>query len=103
MLEHIFMKWTISDGTVVHLGGKVEGDGGVALRLRTDLELMQAGRAVYVSVAPEPGGSESLNVNNPVHVNAWVADAVRWVDGASLTGYPVLGIEPVESEPDRIY
>jgi hypothetical protein len=71
--------WVFSDGTVVRLGGFIEGDGPMAKELRGDLERRAHGRQVYVSTSHEPGGSEPLDVRDPHHVSCWIGGALRFM------------------------
>lgn len=96
------MKWTISDGTTVQLGGNVSGKGKVAVALRADIAATARGEAVLVNVYPEPAGSEELNLSNPLHVHLWVADAAR-LAGETVTDAPEIEIPESESDPDEIY
>lgn len=100
------MEWRFSDGTVMRLGGVVEGDGPLAKRIRDELSLLPYGRTRQVNVRPEPGGSEPFNPDDPYHVDSWTADLMRFTRGVELISAPVLpkrDIEPYPSEPGIIY
>lgn len=67
------MKWTLSDGTVVYLGGKVEGTSALAKKLRRDAKNAKAGEPRMVMTLPTPG-SERLKLDDAWHINCWVRD-----------------------------
>lgn len=88
----------------MRLGGLVDGDGALAVKLRSELELLPYGRASDVSMGPEPAGSVRLDPQNPYHVDAWCKQWLRFVDGVELEHAPKLAPLPVAaSEPDRVY
>ena len=80
------MIWNLSDGTVVHLGGKVEGDTALARELQHDSKLAKAGTPPYVMTLPPPG-HEALRLDDAWHVHCWVNAAARR-HGALVTGAP---------------
>jgi hypothetical protein len=86
------LEWRFSDGTVVRLGGVIEGDGPMARALRGDLERMAAGRPVVVNVAPHPGGDDPLDVGDPYHVHQWLGQTLRGLTGVQLTAAPVVAV-----------
>ena len=96
------MEWKISDGTVVHLGGEIEGDGPVAQRLLEDLQRMADGVLVYVGVRPEPAGSEPLDLDSALHVNAWVFGAALR-ESATVESAPEIEFPETESEEGVVY
>jgi hypothetical protein len=96
--------WLFSDGTRVQLGGRVEGDGALARKLRSELELLPFGRARPVSVRPQPGGGEELDTHNPYHVHAW---CTGWAyslrtrgETITLKSAPALPPLPVDHDHD---
>jgi hypothetical protein len=76
--------WNLSDGTTVHLGGKVEGDTACARELRHGSELAKAGTPPYVMTLPPPG-HEALRLDDAWHVHCWVNAAAR-VHGLLVNG-----------------
>jgi hypothetical protein len=82
-------EWKFSDGTIVRLGGVVEGDSAFADRLRTELELLPLGRAKSVCVDPHPTSGVTLDPSDPRHVEIWTDDLARFYD-VSLTSGPTL-------------
>ena len=93
--------WIISDGTEVRIGGLVTGDGAVALRLRSDLALVAAGRPPKVSPRPQPS-SAPLDLFDHRSVHSWVVDAARQC-GERVVSHPQLPPTSVASVPDRVY
>jgi len=68
------MIWQYIDGTVVHLGGKVEGDSLFARLARDTFE--RAGTEdgpLHCSV----GEDVPLDTHNPHHVDVWLSDTAR--------------------------
>jgi hypothetical protein len=53
------MKWTLSDGTVVHLGGLIEGDSSVAERFRNAVTLIAL-------------GLEPFDLDDSARMHSWV-------------------------------
>ncbi len=66
--------WTLSDGTKLRTGGKVEGHSALAQRLRERAQAVRAGTAVWISTSPPPGGLAPLNLDDDVHLDCWVRD-----------------------------
>lgn len=93
------MRWELSDGTVVHLGGQVEGDSRVAKFLARDLDVRNRRR---ILLHPIPCGDEPLDPNNPYHVRETVHTAVRCL-GVALVSEPDLpmrsGTPPKKPDP----
>jgi hypothetical protein len=69
------MRWELADGTVVSLGGEVDGDSALAARLRLDAADAKHGAPDLISVGAQPGSWERLDVNNAQLVNIWVRTA----------------------------
>lgn len=106
------MRWTLSDGTVVESGGKVNGASEVARQLRAVIEAPP----VFVSVGPEPDGRVELDVSNDFLLHAFVQDhrfAFRYEvetdyepkleDTPADVQELVRGLEADEYVPGRIY
>ena len=106
------MQWTLSDGTTVELGGKVEGDSVVAQRLRY---LVERGGS-RVSIWPPPGGDVELDPDDAALLDAWLTAELEWmrrVEGREITvsgrpdGVPPLPPPPWTPDPDapadRVY
>lgn len=89
------MTWEFADGTSVELGGKVTGTSLLAELLRQDVEDARNGGPRWVSVRPEPGGSEPLDVDDAQLVDAWCRWAAQWLD-IPLTASPE--VEPIEDD-----
>ena len=94
------MEWQFSDGTVVRLGGVVEGDSAFADRLRSELVLLPLGRAKSVCVEPEPSSGETLDPDNARHVEIWSEDWSRFFD-VTLTSGPELESDSDEADSDE--
>lgn len=93
------MEWRFSDGTVVHLGGKVEGNGALAKQLLGEQEVeRELHRPITVNVRPQPTSGVDLDVNNPRHVNNWACRGARRV-GVELVSAPVLPPDPNPPAP----
>jgi hypothetical protein len=70
--------WTLSDGTVVRLGGRVDGEGRVVDLLRGDVRAIRRGERVPISMFVEPGGTVPLDLDSVPHVDCWVRDTARF-------------------------
>lgn len=99
--------WRFSDGTVVHLGGVVDGDSAFAREVRQEL----ARPDVEVSIWPLPGGSVPLDKNDPALLNAFLWDSsyiprqrgeLELVDAPDVPDLPP-DPRPGENVPGRIY
>lgn len=95
------MKWELSDGTEVSLGGRVRGTSAVAEALRADVLKAKGGFLVPVQVEMAPCKPRRLDLEDAQLVNEWLnAHAVR--AGVTVTSAPEL--EPIERfnppEPD---
>jgi hypothetical protein len=101
------VEWRFSDGTVVRLGGVVEGNSPFAQRLQDQLELLPLGRAASVTTRPPPAGCEELNTSDPYHVASWLEDWVRFFDGVQLLSAPALAPRQpqrdTEADPNTVY
>jgi hypothetical protein len=98
------VEWRFSDGTVVRLGGVVEGVSAFAQRLRDDLErLAEDFRPPEVAVGPMPAPLEKLDPQNAYHVNAWVMESAdrHIITPVSVPTLPPLPAE--SSEPGVVY
>jgi hypothetical protein len=58
------MKWKLSDGTVVHLGGLIEGESSVAERLRNAVALIAL-------------GLEPFDLDDSAQMHAWVHECAQ--------------------------
>ncbi len=74
------MKWVLSDGTVIHLGGEVEGDSPIAKVLRRELSPPYR----LMPVHPIPSGAVPLDPNNPHHLAEAISDATRCHEGGRV-------------------
>jgi hypothetical protein len=95
------MTWELSDGTVVRLGGDVEGSTALAVRLRMAASAAKRGAPDLVSYGPQPGAWAPLDLANESLVNIWVRTAAAKAgvavlkapelapDGESSTARPV--------------
>lgn len=86
--------WELSDGTVVHLGGKVEGGSPLAAKLRTAANDAKAGAPDLLCIGPQPGYRELLDLDNAQLVNVWVRQQ------AARAGVFVRRAHEVEPWPD---
>lgn len=102
------MQWKFSDGTVVSLGGDVEGSTLFAQELRGDIA---APERVTVELTPIPGYGTRLNPNDPALLDAYLRNEVaapfrRWMMLSLVTApenIPPLPIpEEYEDLPDDI-
>lgn len=69
--------WKLTDGTVIRLGGRVEGGGELADALRETVHRVRTGYAPLVAVGPLPGGWVKLDLNDMAIVDAWVRAVAR--------------------------
>lgn len=67
--------WIFSDGTVVHLGGLIEGATIFAQQLREKVQLPFLHPKVRLGLPP--AGAVKVNLNDPAMVNAWLEDEVE--------------------------
>ncbi len=81
--------WLLSDGTTVRLGGRVEGDGPAAGKLRYDLETLREGLPVSVPMYARVNGRVWLDVNDAAIVHCWIRDRVRFAK-ATIVSAPEL-------------
>lgn len=91
------MKWELADGTVVNLGGDVEGTSAVAAKLRMSAARARKGAPDLLSVGMQPGGFEKLDLDDAQLVNVWVRTT------AAKAGVAVLSapdVEPIVSDED---
>lgn len=88
--------WELSDGTKVHLGGKVEGESTLALLLRQESEDARDGRPPSVFLEPMPCAPTPMDMDNAQHVNQWVRNTARCLRVAVLSAPDV---PPIEGEP----
>lgn len=95
------MIWLLSDGTKVHLGGKVEGSTSLADKFREDAKRAKAGYPRAVCSLPSPG-TERLDLTNAWHLDCWVRDeadrARALVIDAPEVKAPAEWDEPADSE-----
>lgn len=100
------MIWTLSDGTTVYLGGKVEGDTVCARQLRHDSQLAKAGTPPCVMTLPPPG-HELLRLDDAWHVHCWVNDTARryglLVTGAAEVKVPAEWDDSLPDGEDAIH
>lgn len=97
------MRWVFDDGTVVHLGGKVEGNSELARSLRLDVaQTTHAERPLALPLGPRPSEWVVLDVKNPHHVDSWLRNTPT---RAQLVAAPDVEREvgAVTAEPGRIY
>lgn len=98
------MKWEFSDGTVVHLGGKVQGDSDLAKAIRLDVSRMKAGFPVLVQVDVCPSEQRRLELDDAPLFDAWLNQHSVQTDVAITSAPEVDPIErvgwPVEDEDD---
>lgn len=87
------MKWELSDGTEVHLGGRVRGSSPLAALLREDVALIKSGFGVTVQVEAMPSPPRRVDLDDAQLVNEWVRWRVRRFRVA-VTSAPALA--PIE-------
>lgn len=95
------MKWVLSDGTEVFLGGRVRGKSALAEAIRASALRAKAGFAVPVQVEVHPSAPRRLDLDDAQLVHEWLrAHALR--ADATIASAP--DIEPIERfnppEPD---
>jgi hypothetical protein len=109
--------WRFSDGTVVELGGKVEGPSLFAQRLRAEIADAEAGEpgALQVHIWPQPSEAKPVDLNDTALVHAWLTrelDHLNRISGivvrlrAKPENIPALPPPPwgdAPAEPGRIY
>jgi hypothetical protein len=87
------MKWELSDGTEVFLGGRVRGTSPAAEYLRADVLAVKGGSRVPVQVETPPAKARRLDIDDAQLVDEWVrASALRF--DLDVTSAPEL--EPIE-------
>ena len=100
------MTWRFSDGTVVELGGKVEGPSLFAQELRQSI----ADPETQVAIWPEPDGKVSLDVNDAAILHAWLEDQISYWNRvrnvvirlrAKPDNIPALPTPPWADEPEE--
>lgn len=69
------MKWELTDGTMVTLGGDVQGTSAVAAKLRSSAARARKGAPDAVEVGTQPGAWRDLDLYDPQLVNVWVRTA----------------------------
>jgi hypothetical protein len=74
------VKWRFAEGTVVHLGGNVEGDSPWADELRRTVVAARRGWGPTVFMEAQPSDGEPMNVDDPDHVDQWLRDLERCLD-----------------------
>jgi hypothetical protein len=90
------VKWVFSDGTTVHLGGKVQGTSALAQAIRMDVSWSKGGDRVPVRVHPNPAPPDTLDLDDPQLVDAWLTNWSVRTD-VSITSAPE--VEPFPEEP----
>lgn len=94
------MKWKLSDETVIHLGGRVDGDSELASSFRADVKEVRAGHRPRVPVDPSPAPSEPLDLNDLRVVDGWVRSEA-WAANVEVVEAPAIEREQAtDSEPD---
>lgn len=92
------MKWTFSDGTVLHIGGKVDGESPLAMKLKQQADEASLGRPHAVQALPPPG-LQLLNVDDPWHVHVWAhEEALR--AGIAISDAPTAQAPSEWNEPE---
>ncbi len=80
--------WLLSDGTKVRLGGRVEGDGPAAVKLRYDLDTLREGDEVAVPMFGWRGCAK-LDLNDIEIVHYWIMNKIRFAK-ATIVSAPEL-------------
>ena len=102
--------WKFADGTVLRLGGEVEGSSELAESLRRDVHATRGGSPPPVGVFVQPGGDVDLDLGNVAIVHHWAAEAsIRF--RVEMVGQPDRipeledpdGWTPDDFDPDVIY
>jgi hypothetical protein len=95
------MRWELSDGTEVHLGGRVRGTSELAKAIRADVLAARGGHLVPVQVEAPPSKPRRLDLDDAQLVHEWLLAACVRAD-ATVSSAPEL--EPIERfnplEPD---
>jgi len=86
--------WTLEDGTIIHIGGRVEGKSAAADALRDDA---QAPGAVYVGTAPD-GIWKRPDLSDELECSCWLASVAYRMNLRIVAG-PGVG-EPAEDPGD---
>lgn len=89
--------WKLTDGTVVHLGGNVEGDSPLAAQLRTAANEAKRGSPGTLCIGPPPGSRAVLDLDDAQLVNVWVRQVA---DRAGVAVYSAPNVEPF-ADDDR--
>lgn len=102
--------WTLSDGTVVRLGGLVEGQTRTAELLRRDVQAFREGRRMPIPMFAPPAGSVPLELGSVPHVDCWVRDTARFGRATVVSGPeferlpdPRGVMDDDDFVPDRVY
>jgi hypothetical protein len=90
------MRWEFSDGTVVHLGGKVEGDSLFAQLTRETFEDCGKDYGPTVDDGPIPGPTVPMDPNNAHHVDVWLRNTARCLR-VGIVSAP--DVPPIEGGP----
>jgi hypothetical protein len=90
--------WELSDGTKVHLGGKVEGVSLLAEFLRRGAAEAEEGHGPRIYDEPLPSESVPVDMSNARHVDIWVNDAAHCM-GAIVVSAPA--VEELEGQPEQ--
>lgn len=70
--------WTLSDGTVVHLGGEVEGASVLAKAFRQDVEAVLDPEIDFrIGTRPIPAPGHVLDLGHAGLVDVWVTERAR--------------------------
>ena len=93
------MKWQLSDGTVVHLGGKVEGESLFARLARDAFERARGGDGPLHDEGPVPGKLVPLDVNDAHHIDVWLSSKAACLGVSVVTSPDVPAVQgkPVDT------
>lgn len=91
------MKWELTDGTTVALGGDVQGTSAVAAKLRSSAARARKGAPDALEVGTQPGAWRDLDLDDPQLVNVWVRTAAERA-GVGVMRAPEL--EPLKDDSD---
>lgn len=80
------MRWVFDDGTVVHLGGKVEGNSPLAKSLRQDVAKVGTENPLSVQLSARPSPWVAVDLRNPLHVDEWLRNEPK----SRLVEFPAL-------------
>lgn len=86
--------WVCGDGSRIWLGGRVDGDGPVAVVARQVFVLVRSGDLIGSGYGAEPE-TEPLDLDVPHLLDAWVRMQADEVVSAPVVEYPTL--DPDES------